>query len=104
MTKITIHKTGDKIVGFIVDGHTGFANFGEDIVCASLSLLSITAVNSLNIVAGIDEKNINYEINDEVKDEAGKNACTHDMPFNFLRMLEIRKIRGNVHRLARQLP
>lgn len=66
MTKITIHKTDDKIVGFIVDGHTGFANFGEDIVCASLSLLSITAINSLNIVAGIDEKNINYKINDEL--------------------------------------
>ena len=45
MTNVTIHKTGEKIVGFIIDGHTGFADFGEDIVCASLSLLAITAVN-----------------------------------------------------------
>lgn len=66
MTNITIHKTGDKIVGFIIDGHTGFANFGEDIVCASISILSTTTVNSLNLVAGIDEKDINYEINDEL--------------------------------------
>lgn len=65
MTNVTIHKTGEKIVGFIIDGHTGFADFGEDIVCASLSLLAITAVNSLNIVAGIDEGDIDYETNDE---------------------------------------
>lgn len=66
MTKITIHKTGEKIVGFIIDGHTGFSNSGEDIVCASLSLLSITAINSLNIVAEIDSRDMNYEINDEL--------------------------------------
>ncbi len=66
MTKITIHKTNGRVVGFIIDGHTGFANFGEDIVCASLSLLSITVVNSLNIVAELDENDIDYEINEEL--------------------------------------
>lgn len=66
MTKVTIHKTSDRIVGFIIDGHTGFANSGEDIVCASLSLLAYTVINSLNIVAEIDAEDINYEINEEL--------------------------------------
>ena len=66
MTKVTIHKTGEKIVGFIIDGHTGFANSGEDIVCASLSLLAYTTINSLNIVAKIDAEDINYQINEEL--------------------------------------
>ncbi len=66
MTKVTIHKTGGRIVGFIIDGHTGFANSGEDIVCASLSLLAYTVINSINIVAKIDADDINYEINEEL--------------------------------------
>lgn len=67
MTKITIHKTKTtkKIVGFIIDGHTGFAMSGEDIVCASLSLLATTVINSLNIVAEIDEQDIKFEVNEE---------------------------------------
>lgn len=66
MTKVTIHKTSGRIVGFIIDGHTGFANSGEDIVCASLSLLAYTVINSLNIVAKIEAEDISYEINEEL--------------------------------------
>ncbi|QSX06354.1 ribosomal-processing cysteine protease Prp [Sedimentibacter sp. zth1] len=66
MTRVTIHKTNDRIVGFIIDGHTGFANSGEDIVCASVSLLATTVINSLNIVAKIDEKDINFYIDEEL--------------------------------------
>lgn len=65
MTRVTIHKTNDRIVGFIIDGHSGYANFGEDIVCASISLLATTVVNSLNIVAGIDEENIKFSFNED---------------------------------------
>ena len=36
-----------------------------DIVCASVSILSYTALNSLNLVAGITPENIEYTVDDE---------------------------------------
>ncbi len=35
------------LVGFVADGHAGFANSGKDIVCAAVSALIITTVNSV---------------------------------------------------------
>lgn len=37
MTRVTILKHGDNIVEFSCEGHTGYAEYGEDIVCASVS-------------------------------------------------------------------
>jgi uncharacterized protein YsxB (DUF464 family) len=51
MTKITIQKTmaGD-FAGFACEGHTGYKDKGEDIVCAALSVLAINTVNSLEVL------------------------------------------------------
>lgn len=65
MTVVTIYKTNNRIVGFIIDGHSGYAAEGEDIVCASISLLATTVINSLDIVAGINKKNIDFYIDEE---------------------------------------
>lgn len=43
----------NKLNGFSVIGHSGAGSHGEDIVCAAVSALSITAVNALEKVAGI---------------------------------------------------
>ena len=43
MTRITVHFRGDRIVGFTAKGHSGFAERGEDIVCAAVSALTQTA-------------------------------------------------------------
>ncbi|MCI6715321.1 MAG: ribosomal-processing cysteine protease Prp, partial [Lachnospiraceae bacterium] len=42
MTKITFHttKTGE-YRGFTCEGHAGYADYGQDIVCASISVLVI---------------------------------------------------------------
>ncbi|HIQ61970.1 MAG: ribosomal-processing cysteine protease Prp [Christensenellales bacterium] len=40
--------------GFSVIGHAGSAPSGEDLVCAGVSVLSQTAVNALEAVAGIE--------------------------------------------------
>ena len=37
MTKVVITKRGDDIVEFLCEGHTGYAEYGSDIVCASVS-------------------------------------------------------------------
>lgn len=66
MTKITILKNKNgSIVEYEIKGHTGYGPFGEDILCASISVLSQTALISLNEVCGIEEDDIYYLIDDE---------------------------------------
>ncbi|MFU0827611.1 MAG: Ribosomal-processing cysteine protease Prp [Lachnoclostridium sp.] len=48
MIKISFYKNAeDKIIGFHAKGHAGFANSGQDIVCAAVSALIINTVNSI---------------------------------------------------------
>jgi len=62
MTKIVFHKQGEDFVRIESEGHTGFANSGEDIVCAALSaLLQGAALGVLKVVGvpaeyRVDEK------------------------------------------------
>ena len=35
-------------IGFKCIGHAGFASYGKDIVCAAVSILAFTAVNSID--------------------------------------------------------
>ena len=44
MTVITVLYNGDNIVGFAAKGHSGYAEHGEDIVCAAVSAVTQTAV------------------------------------------------------------
>ena len=53
MTTVIIRKTVDgSYQGFTCMGHSGYAGKGSDIVCASVSVLVINAVNSLEKLAG----------------------------------------------------
>ena len=48
MTTITITKTVDDIFREIeCNGHSGYAESGEDIVCAAISVLTINTINSI---------------------------------------------------------
>ena len=49
MTLVDLYRDGksQEIVGFKVSGHAGFAEAGEDIVCAAISTLTINTVNSI---------------------------------------------------------
>ena len=55
---IKINITKDEIT---IKGHSGYSEVGSDIVCASVSSISITTVNAL---LSIDEDCIIYEEND----------------------------------------
>ncbi len=48
MTSIVIRKNheGD-YKGFLLNGHAGSGEYGKDIVCAAISILSINTINSL---------------------------------------------------------
>ena len=53
MTQITFYKTtAGEYRGFTCDGHAGYANYGKDIVCASISVLVINTINSLEQITG----------------------------------------------------
>ena len=52
MIRITLHSKDGQITGFECLGHAGFAQAGQDIVCAAVSILTTTCVNALETVAG----------------------------------------------------
>lgn len=54
MTKIIINRKDNHIVKVECTGHTGYAEEGEDIVCAALSSIVQTALLGLMQVAGIN--------------------------------------------------
>lgn len=52
MIKAILYISGEEISGFDVGGHAEYAPYGEDIVCAAVSLLTIATVNSLEAQLG----------------------------------------------------
>jgi uncharacterized protein YsxB (DUF464 family) len=53
MTKVIIKRKDNHIVSVETSGHTGYAEEGEDIICAALSSIIQTALLGLMQVAGI---------------------------------------------------
>lgn len=64
MTAITLYRTGDFYRGFEIDGHADSGRSGEDIVCAAISILGITAENSLELICGLDDNEKNLKTRD----------------------------------------
>ena len=62
MTHVSIIKTRNgEYKGFNCIGHSGYAERGEDIVCAAISVLVINTINSLDKLAGEKIKLITNE-------------------------------------------
>ncbi|EKK20713.1 putative ribosomal protein [Fructilactobacillus florum 8D] len=53
MIKAQIKKTKYGLSGFVITGHADAAAYGQDIVCAAVSALTITTANSLSQIAGL---------------------------------------------------
>ena len=51
MIDVFIRKSGEHYTEFQVQGHAGYAEYGKDIVCASVSALTITLENSLGVLS-----------------------------------------------------
>lgn len=65
MIKVKVYKDLSLINRYIISGHANYNAYGEDIVCAAVSILGITALNSLVEVCGLDENEISYKIDGE---------------------------------------
>ena len=56
MTRCEFSTEGDRITGFSVSGHSGYAESGNDIVCAAISAVVTMAEATINEVCGAKAK------------------------------------------------
>ena len=57
MIKIIVNQINNQIDEIIINGHSGYAEFGKDIVCASVSSIAITTINA---IVRLDNKALEY--------------------------------------------
>ena len=62
MTKVVFYKSGDSFWGFEEQGHTGYADAGEDILCSALSAMTMLIINTIEVSCASD---VDYEIDDD---------------------------------------
>ena len=53
MTTVTFHSADSRLDGFVVEGHSGYAEEGSDIVCAAISAAVGLAECTINEVMGL---------------------------------------------------
>ena len=53
MTSVTFHTEQGRITGFDAKGHSGYADTGEDILCASISAAVTLTEATINDVLGL---------------------------------------------------
>lgn len=62
MIDIILYKRKGQFTGFHSSGHAGFDTYGNDIVCASISVL---AINTVNAIESFTEDTIEVDYDDE---------------------------------------
>ena len=71
MISAILYRKGGRYTGFRDRGHSGYAEHGQDIVCAAASVLEINCVNSLESLLGV-------RVSAEVEEETG--LLSFDLP------------------------
>ena len=61
MTTITFYKTKGVYYGFEEQGHTGYGESGEDILCSALSAMTMLIVNTIEVAYASD---VDYTVNE----------------------------------------
>ncbi|MBR2045849.1 MAG: ribosomal-processing cysteine protease Prp [Agathobacter sp.] len=79
MTQITIYRNQNREVErFTCSGHAGYSEYGTDIVCASISVLVINTINSIETFTSVDYTceadeetgDIDFRFTDEISSDA----------------------------------
>ncbi len=65
MTTITFYKTNGIYYGFEEQGHTGFAESGEDILCSALSAMTMLIINTIEVSYA---SSVDYTIDEKTTD------------------------------------
>lgn len=61
MTKVVFFRSGGTFYGFREQGHTGYGEEGDDVLCAALSAMSMLLINSINVVF---DGELDYTVNE----------------------------------------
>ena len=82
MTTVTFHSADSRLDGFVVEGHSGYAEAGADIVCAAISAAVGLAECTINEVMGLgaavkaEEKSARISLKlPPALNEASENLC-----------------------------
>ncbi len=65
MTTVVFYKTGGFYYGFEEQGHTGFAESGDDILCSALSSMTMLIINAIEVSYACD---VDYTIDEKTTD------------------------------------
>lgn len=65
MINIVIYKKHDLVLGFEIKGHANYAEYGNDIVCAAVSVLSQTTLFSFIDVCKLNKDEYYYKLQDD---------------------------------------
>ena len=65
MTTITFYKADGFYYGFEEQGHTGYGESGEDILCSALSAMTMLIINAIEVTYGC---NVDYVIDEKTTD------------------------------------
>ena len=61
MTKIVFFRSGGAFYGFEEQGHAGFGEAGDDILCAAISSMTMLLINTIEVAYA---SNVDYDIDE----------------------------------------
>ncbi len=61
MTKIVFFRSGGAFYGFEEQGHTGYGDAGDDVLCAALSAMTMLIINTIEVAYASD---VDYTVNE----------------------------------------
>ena len=65
MTKIVFYKTNGIFYGFEEQGHTGYGDEGDDILCSAISAMTMLIINAIEVSYASE---VEYTIDDKTAD------------------------------------
>ena len=65
MTTIIFYKSGGVYYGFEEQGHTGYGESGDDVLCAALSSMTMFLINAIEVSYACD---VDYKIDEKTTD------------------------------------
>ena len=65
MTKIVFYKSNGSYYGFEEQGHTGYADEGEDVLCAAISAMTMLIINAIEVTY---DSHVEYSIDEKTTD------------------------------------
>ena len=65
MTKLVFYRSGGVFYGFEEQGHTGYGEEGDDVLCAALSAMTMLIINTIEVAY---DSHVDYTIDEKTTD------------------------------------